>query len=60
MLDNFRDFITFVQQEFYVSCNLSNMSKQQSEKINMWNHQSVLFLPHIRQKCQKNILELKY
>lgn len=47
MFDDFRDVITFVQQEFYVRCNLSNMSKQQSEKINMWKHQSVLFLPQI-------------
>ena len=45
--------ISFVHQEFHVRCNLSNMSKQQSEKINMWNHKSEVFRPHIRQKCQK-------
>ena len=58
MFDNFRDVITSVQHEHYVRCNLSNMSKRQSEKINMCNHQGTLFLPHIRQKCQKNILEI--
>lgn len=35
VFDNFCDVVTSVQHEHYVRCNLSNMSKQQSEKINM-------------------------